>query len=217
MPKDKGLRPGYVNVFYRDLIPLDIGINSAFDLQAIANEANELVLSYKATRKTRIGHNGFQPGDTIQFILATPASVRAAVESAQRIGGYCAGVVFFRWPGPDEGLVMQPSEVLIAAGVIAEEQRKPAAIYLVDGGCAALHCMDVYLMNGNPAAQDSVRYRIRSSTELEYFLPEERVPVRMSGLDALELSLPPYCGRSRLYLGRAVSGTAAEFSIEEER
>ena len=36
--------------WYRDLTPLDIAINPAFDLQATRNQANELVLSYRANR-----------------------------------------------------------------------------------------------------------------------------------------------------------------------
>ena len=42
------------------------------------------------------------------------------------MGGNCAGVVFFRWPGSDEALVMEPSEVLMAAGLAAGAQRRPA-------------------------------------------------------------------------------------------
>jgi hypothetical protein len=112
---------------------------------------------------------------------------------------------------------MQPSEVLTAAGFAADARRKTIGIHLVDGGCAAVHCTDVYLMNASPFAPQPVRYMIRSSTELEYFLPEEGLPIRMSGPRQLELSLPPYCGRARMYLGRVVTAARAEFTIEEER
>ena len=44
------------------------------------------------------------------------------------------------------------------------------------------------------------------------------MPVRMTGPSQLELSLPPYCGRGRMYLGRAVTAESrAESTIEEER
>jgi hypothetical protein len=60
-----------------------------------------------------------------------------------------------------------------------------------------------------------MQYRIRASGELEYFLPEKKIPVRMTGPSELELSLPPYCGRGHLYLGRAVSAQQVKFSVEE--
>ncbi len=110
----------------------------------------------------------------------------------------------------------------MAAGFAADAQRKPTGIHLVDGGCAAVHCVDVYLVNANPLAPQPVRYRIISSTEMEYLLPEEGLSLRMSGPRQLELSLPPYCGRGRMYLGRAVTAKRAEFTsaesiIEEKR
>jgi len=202
--------------FLDDLTPLYIAVNSAFNLQTTRNEAEELVLTYRAARKIRIGYNQFEAGETVQFILATPDAVRAAVQSAQRMRGYCAGVVFFRWPASDESLVMQPNEVLTAAGLTPKARRKPAAIHLVDGGCVAVKCVGVYLINANPLFPKLIRYRIRSSTELEYFLPEGNMPVRMAGPSQLELSLPPYCGRGRLYLGRAVTLARAEFTVEGE-
>jgi hypothetical protein len=37
----------------------------------------------------------------------------------------------------------------------------------------------------------------------------------MKGPSLLEVAMPPYCGRARLYLGRAVSLERSEFSVEE--
>ena len=62
-----------------------------------------------------------------------------------------------------------------------------------------------------------VRYVIRSSTELEYFLPQDNMPVKMSGPSELTLSLPPYCGRARMYLGRAVTAKRAEYTVEDKQ
>lgn len=203
--------------FFGDLSPLDIATNSAFHLQTTRSQANELVLSYRAMRETRIGHNGFQPGDTVQFILSTPEAIRTAVDSAKEMRGHLGGVVFFRWPSSNETLAMQPEEVLIAAGLTAPNPRTPVGILLIDGGCAAVKCMDVYLENANPFSPQAVSYRIRSSTGLEYFLPEQNMPVRMVGASELELSLPPYCGRGRMYLGRAVTAIRAEFTVERDQ
>jgi hypothetical protein len=200
---------------FRDLTPLDIALNTAFQLQTSRNEAGELVLNYAASRKSRIGYNDFVPGDTVQFILPTPDAVRAAAENAKRMGRYCAGIVFFRWPTANESLALQPDVVLSATGSIPPKQQK-AEIRLVDGDCVAVKCVDAYLLNAPPLAAESVRYRIRASKEMEYFLPEEKMPVKMVGPSELELSLPPYCGRGRMYLGRVVTAVSADFTVEEE-
>jgi hypothetical protein len=201
---------------FGDLTPIDIAGNPAFELQTSHTEANELVLSYRPTRKVRIGYNDFQPGDMVQFILSTPEAIRAAVERARRMRGNCVGVVFFRWPESNENLVMQPEEILMAAGLAPYEQ-KAVGVEPVDGHCAAVSCVDLYLVNASALSSKAARYRIRSSTELEYFLPQERVPVRMAGPSDLELALPAYSGLNRLLLGRAVSATRAEFRVEQEQ
>ena len=82
---------------YADLAPVDVATNSAFTLNTSRNEAGELLLTYRATRKVSIGYNNFDPGSGIQFILPTADTVRSAVESAHRMKN-CAGVVFFRCP-----------------------------------------------------------------------------------------------------------------------
>ncbi len=208
-------RPQYLGFqWYRDLTPIEVAVHPAFSLETARNEAAELVLSYRATRASRIGYNRIERGETVQFILSTPETVRMAVEGAKQMGRYSAGVIFFRWPGVDEALVMEPSEVLRAAGAGGDVARKPPGVETIDGGCAAVHCVDVYLTNARPFVAQAVRYRIRSSTQLEYFLPEEGMPVRMSGAGELELTVPPYCGRSRMYLGRAVSSARAEFKVK---
>jgi hypothetical protein len=207
----------YVGVVsFGDLIPIDIATNPAFQLQIARNAANEVVLSYVATRKTHIGYSNFDSGDTIQFILSTPGAIRAAMERARQMKGYLAGVVFFRWPSTNERLAMQPDEVLMAAGLSARDQQVKPHVHLEEGGCAAVKCADIYLENTDPFSPKPLHYRIRSSTELEYFLPEKNMPVKMTGPSQLELSLPPYCGRGRLRLGRAVTVDHAEFTVEEE-
>ena len=202
-------------VVYRDIAPIEIAINPALELQTARNQANELLLNYRASRRTRIEYNEFAPGDIIQFILSTPEAVRAAVESARQMSGYLAGVVFFRWPGSDERLAMQPDEVMMAAGLTVKDGSR-TRVLTVNRRCAAVECVDVFLSSADPFSPKQVRYRIRSSLDLEYFLPEKNLPVRMTGPAEIELSLPPYCGRGRLYLGRAVTAREADFEVEEE-
>jgi hypothetical protein len=73
----------------------------------------------------------------------------------------------------------------------------------------------LYLMNTTPLSERTIHYRIHSSKPLDYLLPEERVPVKLVNTLELELTLPPYGGRGRMYLGRAVSADRAEFRVEE--
>ncbi len=203
--------------FYGDLAPIDIATNPAFQLQTASNEAKELVLRYRVMRHVRISYNTFEPGETIQFVVATPESVRTAVESARRITGHMAGVVFFRWPGDRETLAMQPGEVLSAAGLRPEDVQAPYRIHTADGHCAAVSCVDVFVESTRLFSAKAVRYRIRASTELEYFLPEKKLAVRMTGPSEIELSLPPYCARSSILVGRAVTVNRAEFTVEAEQ
>lgn len=192
-------------VLYGDLRPLDVATNSAFELQASRNAADETVLSYHAARKVKVGYETLDPGDVIQFIISTPDAIQAAVRSARQMKGYLNGVVFFRWPSSREDWAMQPDEALEAAGLHAARERSRNRVHIVRGDCAAVHCVDLYLESAGPLSPRPVRYRIRASTELEYFLPEANVPVHLAGATDLEIALPAYCARGRLYVGRAVS------------
>jgi hypothetical protein len=200
---------------YADLAPLDFAVNPAFELQTGHSPAGELILRYEAARDVRLGYTYFRSGDEVEFTMATRESVRPAVESARRMGGHCAGVVFFRWPSTAESLTMQPGEVYAALGLETLRARR-ASVDTVDGDCAAVSCVDVYLMSGS-VRPSAVRYRIHSSIELEYFLPREGMPVRMAGPSDLEMNLPPYTGANHVLLGRAVTKTPAEFHVEEAR
>jgi hypothetical protein len=199
--------------FYNDLAPRGLATNPAFRLEVSRSPAQELVLAYQATKQIHIDWNSFQPGDEILFTIATADTVRAGVAAAHKMPG-CRGVLFFRWPSWSDALVMQPDEVLAAAGVAPAADPKPR-IATIDGRCAAVNCIDLYLIDPRPASPPARRFKVKSSTELEYFLPEKRVPVRMTGPSLIELALPPYCGQRRLYLGRAVSLKPATYSVEE--
>lgn len=208
------LYPAYGGVAsFREPSPLQLAANSAFQLRAIRNPAGELVLTYRAARRTRIDYHDFAPGDAFEFILATPEAIRDALENVRKMGGHAAGVLFFRWPSSNEDLSMQPDDVLAAASGSAQS-RKPR-VHFVDGRCAAVFCADIYLDGADALSARPLRYRIRASAPLEYFLPEENMPARMSGRNELEVSLPPYTARALLYLGRAVTATTSEFSVEE--
>ena len=201
--------------YFADLTPLDFASNAAFHLETRTTTAGELVLTYRATRKVRLGYSEFEAGDGVQFMLPSRETTRAAVRSARQMGANCAGVVFFRWPTDNETLVMEPGEVLAAAGAAPPAAKQIARIEALDGSCAAVKCVDLYFLDPDPLRPTPVRYRIRSSTDLAYFLPEERMPVRMTGPSELELSLPAYGGRRHMLLGRAVTQARAEFTVQE--
>ena len=199
---------------YADLAPIDVASNPAFALETSHNTAGEPVLTYRATRNTSLGYNRVASGQSIQFILPSTETVRAAVQAARRIGGSCAGVLFFRWPTLNEVLTMDPSDVLAAAGVGSHLEKPQPAIELVTGSCATVTCADLYFLNAPPLNPAAVRYRIHPSANLEYFVPEQHIPARMSGSSDLEFSLPRYGGRRRILLGRAVSKTPVQFTVQ---
>jgi hypothetical protein len=217
IPREAGDRSKLLRIStFRDLVPLDIAANSAFRLEADRNAASEVVLNYRVTKKVRVGYTDFDPGDTVQFVLTTPDAIRTAVERAHKMGGNVAGVIFFRWPDIGESLTMRPDEVLAAAGLHTQPDHEGDRIDVANGRCAAVACVDVYLESHSPFSPKPLRYRVHSSVELDYFLPEKNVPVRMAGPSDLEVSLPPYCARGRLYLGRAITARNSEFAVEEE-
>jgi hypothetical protein len=192
---------------YGDLTPLDLAGNSAMIAETSQNDAGETVLTFRASRKVTIGYTEFPPTAGIQFILPTPEGVRKAIAGAHQMGRYCAGVVFFRWPAADEVLVMSPDEVLGSPAT--------PALDLVDDACAAVSCMDIYLVNGGTLNRAPLRYRITASDNLDYFLPDRKLPLHMSGQKELDFSVPRWGGRGRLYLGRAVSPEKVTFSLEK--
>ncbi len=208
---------GEVQNVYVDQIPADFAGNPAFSLQTSRSEAGEGVLTYKVLhRPLPPSLSSLIPGDVIQFILPTTESVRSAVESARKIGGYSAGVLFFRWPSRNETLTMDPDIALASAGFAPASTRLSGGVQVADAGCAAVKCMDLYLTNAEPLRSTPVRLVIHSSKRLEYFLPELGVPIRMVGPSDLELRLPSYGGRRSLYVGRAVVQSSALFTVQEK-
>ena len=131
-------------MFLRDIAPLDLATNAAFELESGRNGVGELVLTYRAKRSVKVSYDSFERGDGVQFIFATPEVVRQAVQSARQIGGRIAGVVFFRWP-ERESLAMQPDEVLEAAGEPGGGGAGHNRVRVVNGGCAAVEVVDVYM------------------------------------------------------------------------
>jgi hypothetical protein len=213
LPEGPNAHARRLSGLYGSLRPLDVALNPALQLNAPRNPAGEIVLTYRATRKTQIAYERLEPGGAIEFVVPTPEAIRDAVDGARRMAGRATGVVLFRWPSEQDGWAMQPEEALDAAGASAAPRRQDR-VEVVPGECAAVHCADVYLDSAAPLSARVLRYRVRASKPLEYFLPERKL-VRSAGGSVLDVSIPPYCGRGRLYLGRAVSASPVEFAVEE--
>lgn len=180
---------------------------------ATQTPAGETLLTFQISKSATLGFTRVSPGDRFEFLYPTMASLRAAVAEAKAMGPHCSGILFFRWPNGGEMLAAQPDQVLRAAGVLTTS----VALRLIqrDKGCAAVHCTDLFISDAEPLSDKPVRYTVHSSAELEYFIAAEKTPARMAGSDTIELTAPPFLGRSQIYLGRAVTVKAAEYRLEE--
>ena len=200
-------------ISFLDLRPFDLGSNPAFTLTTATTSANEIVLRYRATRHTEISYHNFEEGATIEFVLSTPEAIAASVAQARKMGEWCGGVLFFRWPGTKETMAATPDEVLTAAGAATTPAKQPSLI-TDDQRCAAVHCATLTLTGLPTLPNKPIRYRVTSSTDLEYFLPEQNIPVRLAGPRQVELTMPAYAGRMDVRLGRAVAPQTASYTLE---
>ncbi|MEO5924490.1 MAG: DUF3142 domain-containing protein [Bryobacteraceae bacterium] len=182
---------------YRAIMPLDVANDRNYRLTSEHNESGELVLNY----------DPIQGGERTQFIVPTPESVRAAVESAKKMGGYAAGVVFFRWPNAEETLVMPPEEVL---GLPLQA----AALETEAGDCVAVSCADLYLVRASRFTPAEVEYRIHTSIDIEYAVPSELLPIRVTSPKEMVVRIPPFGAKPKLHLGRVVTSKPAVFTLE---
>lgn len=200
-------------ISFLNLRPYDAGTNPAFQLTIATTPAKEQVLRYRATRDTSIHSQAFEAGSILEFVLSTPEAIAAAVAQVRQMGDRCGGVLFFRWPEQNETMAPEPDDILTAAGAAAIPAKQPS-LKVEDQRCAAVHCATLTLFGLPSLPAKPVRYRITSSVDLEYFLPEKPAPVRMTGPRRVELTMPPYSGRMDVPLGRAVTARVATYTLE---
>ncbi|MBS1875456.1 MAG: DUF3142 domain-containing protein [Acidobacteria bacterium] len=191
--------------------PMDLASNRAFTRTAARNDAGEAVLTFEARMDVTIVWESIHAGDRVEYVIPSREHLHNAVEQARRMGEYCRGVLFFRWPAFNEATAAMPKDALQAAG--AGVRPEPPAVRAIDGECAAVHCVDLYLLHADSLSPRPLRYRIAVSEELEYIVPRERAPVRMSGPSEIEVALPAYSGINRMYLGRAVTLKPARYRV----
>lgn len=209
-------RPGKYSSFYLDSqsAPLAYANNPSLTQQIDHTPAREVVLNYRVVRPFQDKYSQHPQGDIVRFTLPTTESVSAAVAQAKQMRGYCAGVILFRWPAFEEALALSPRDALAAAGALPPEPSHPV-LKTFDAACATVHCLDLYLYTPQSRRSQAIHHVIRASVPLEYLVPAEDIPVRLTKSQTIEITFPPYTGRGRLYLGRVASLQPAQFSVEE--
>lgn len=199
---------------YSGLSTYELGRSPDMELSVTRTKAQELALRYRARKTTRVHWETVQAGDGYDVVMPTKESVVSAVAEARRMGDYCAGVVFFRWPVNSEALTLEPEEVLRWTGAAAAAPEVGPSVRVIDEQCAAVRCYTL-MLGGSPAwSAKAVRYRVTPSSKLEYFLPEKETGARLTADGWMELVVPPMPGRRVIPIGRAVAGGAAEFRLE---
>jgi hypothetical protein len=194
----------------RDLSPFDLVARlPTVPGAAERTPAGEMVVPF-AMRGPAMG--ALLPGDRVEMILPTAASVHEAHGAARRFGGWCAGIVCFRWPWRGEDLVARPREVLgwIERGVDAPGA---ASLEARDGGCAPLHCLDLVLSPQARFAHETTRYEIVSTAPVAFVEPSAPgllVPGDGSRLAAV---VPPWSGADRIALGRVFTRATARVAL----
>lgn len=178
--------------------------------------AGEKILQFKATGQDRYsGCPGFK--ETVEMTIPTRESVFSAYNAAKQFGGWCTGVIFFRWPSENEAMVLSPDEV---QSIIAEGKMPPSqsTVEVEDGFCAAVSCVNLYLRRiGDRFSPNPLTFRIHSSKDIEYILPGEGIKSGLAGRRTIQVILPPYAGDPRVYLGRVISREPASFDLEGRR
>jgi hypothetical protein len=179
--------------------------------------AGERRLTLRARRATSIDWTRFEAGEAVEVVLPTRESVASAYAQARKMGGFCVGVIFFRWPADNESTVMAPAEVFRA---VAGGPQGPVedAVEALAGDCAAVRCSDVYLLLGDQFPDASRAFTLRASADLEYFLPQAKVGklASMTARNTISVRLPAYHGETRLYLGRVMSKSTPQFTLSGE-
>jgi len=203
--------------YFRDMNPLELMNNK--ELIPVAeqtNAAGESVLHFRVNpRITEYRRYCLcsEKTESLEMILPSKQSVSQAYVAAQAMGGWCRGVVFFRWPLINEALALTPAEIQrLTAGkeLIADE----SLVEVEDGFCAATTCSDLFLRLKDRFPRKPVTLSIGSSVALEYFLPGGQTQAQLNGPRSIAVSIPAYAGLPRIYLGRAVTREPATFLIQ---
>ena len=188
--------------------------NRLTPLGSTINAAGERLARYRNESAKKIDDDCDPAIHEIRMIIPTSAALLNAYQAAKAMGGQCKGVLFFRWPLVNEAMVFSQAEVerVISGGPAIADA---AALKVEDGLCAAVSCVDIGLTLRERFPQEPVRFRIHSSKELEYIVPDRLLKPRMIGSHVIELTIPADVGLPKIHVGRAVSLDASAFTLEE--
>jgi hypothetical protein len=139
--------------------------------------------------------------------------VRNGNDAARAFGGLCAGVVFFRWPGADETLVMSPDEVAESLTGVAR-RASPPRLQASDGGCAGRHCVDLTARLDDRFPSQPMELQLVASSDVEYLVPSQpAVTVRQTGARDIAVRIPAFVGEREVRLGRVFSRLPSRYEL----
>jgi hypothetical protein len=145
------------------------------------------------------------------MIQPTAESVLRGYQEARSMGRYCTGVLFFRWSSSTESLALKPNEITdIISGKAPDNGY---SLQSLDGECALVDCRDLSLAQNNRFPSHARTIAVKSSVPLEYFLPGKAVKSTIINSYEMQFKIPPYNAAATIFLGRAVAGQPAEYTI----
>jgi hypothetical protein len=195
---------------FRDVKLLELWSQGLRVIETETNRSAEQVVRWDVPRALP---PALAVGDRVEAVLPTRESVRSGNDAARAFGGLCAGVVFFRWPGADETLVMSPDEVAQSLTGVAKTFAPPR-LQASDGGCAGRHCVDLTAGLDDRFPSRPVKLQLVASSDVEYLVPSQpAVTVRQTGVREIMVGIPEFVGEREVRLGRAFSRLPARYEI----
>ena len=196
--------------YFRDVSPMAFAGRKQLTRSIKTTSTGEVVVHYDIL--TRIEDKPeLRPGDVVEITFPTEASVRAADEAARQFGGYCAGILAFRWPSRSETMTLAPDDVeRIRSG---ESLSAATNLEVRHAECIERQCQDLYLDLGGHVLSADRTIGIRAAGPMDMFLPGG--PLHPSTVHASEIlvRLPAYSGLGKVYLGRTISHGQVDFEV----
>jgi hypothetical protein len=199
--------------YFRDASPMDFAGRRQFVRSVRVTSAGELVVHYDVApiEGSIEAKPEVQARDVVEITFPTEASVRTASQAARQFGGYCAGIVSFRWPGRSETMTLPPDEVrrIVSGEPLSTDTNlevRPAA-------CLERECADLYLDLGGVVSTVDRSIGIRTTGPMETFLSGRLFRAGVARRGQILVRVPAYSGIGHVYLGRAVSSGPVHFEV----
>ena len=197
--------------FFRDASALDFAMRADLPRTVETTPAGEVRVRY-GIRQAIPDEPELQPGDTVEITFPSIASVRDAYQAARRFDGFCAGVVFFRWPTQTETVTLAPDDVQrIVSG---ELQGNAQEVEARDGVCLERLCADLYLRAGATLYSEQRTIRVSAENPPELFLSQGPLYPRLRN-SQLIVDVPPFAGLGPIPLGRVISSAPLHFEVAQ--